>query len=97
VYKRQGYYREGAFGIRIENLIVVTEAPALPEADAEREMLAWETLTYVPIDRRLIDLSLLTDAERAWIDRYHSDVWDKISPRVSDETQTWLRAATSPL
>jgi len=92
-----GYYREGAFGIRIENLIVVIEAPDLPEADPDRTMLAWETLTFVPIDRRLIDLALLTAAERAWIDTYHSAVRDKISPRVSDGTRAWLEAATAPL
>ena len=67
-----GYYRTGAFGIRIENLIVVKDADALPLGD-ERAMLDFETLTYVPFDRRLIDVTLLSNDERAWIDRYHSD------------------------
>ncbi|MCV6587234.1 MAG: aminopeptidase P family protein [Marinibacterium sp.] len=92
-----GYYREGAFGIRIENLIVVTPAPDLPDADPEREMLAWRTLTYVPIDRRLIVTDMLTEDERAWIDDYHAQVRARIGPLVRDDTRTWLDAATKPL
>jgi Xaa-Pro aminopeptidase len=92
-----GYYREGAFGIRIENLIVVIVAPDLPGADPDREMLAWRTLTFVPMDRRLIVTSMLTVEERDWLDTYHAEVAEKIMPRVGGAAQAWLTAATSPL
>ena len=91
-----GYYREGAFGIRIENLIAVQPAPPLPGADA-REMLAFETLTYVPFDRRLIDAAALAPAERDWIDSYHAEVRQRLSPHLGPEEAAWLRAATAPL
>jgi Xaa-Pro aminopeptidase len=91
-----GYYREGAFGIRIENLIVVQDAPPLAGADARR-MYDFETLTFVPIERRLIDLGLLTGAEREWIDSYHQRCRDKIGPLLSGETALWLRLATEKL
>jgi Xaa-Pro aminopeptidase len=92
-----GYYREGAFGIRIENLIVVIPAPDLPSADPEREMLAWRTLTFVPIDRRLVVPSMLSPGERDWLNAYHAEVAAKIGPRVSPEAQAWLDQATAPL
>ncbi|AGI66915.1 putative Xaa-Pro aminopeptidase [Octadecabacter antarcticus 307] len=91
-----GYYREGAFGIRIENLIVVTAANAITGGDA-RDMLDFETLTFVPLDRRLIDVTLLSSDERAWIDRYHSDTLKKIGPRVDGAALDWLIAACAPL
>ena len=92
-----GYYREGAFGIRIENLLVVREAPALAGGDAHREMLCWETLSFAPIDRRLIDPGLLTPDARAWLNSYHGEVAEKIGPRVSPATKLWLDAATRPV
>ncbi|AYE86642.1 aminopeptidase P family protein [Sulfitobacter sp. D7] len=92
-----GYYREGAFGIRIENLLVVQEAPALPGGDVHRKMLDWRTLTLVPIDRRLIDVEALGPAARDWLNAYHRDVAEKIGPRVSPVTKLWLDAATAPL
>ncbi len=92
-----GYYREGAFGIRIENLIVVEEAPSLPDGDAERAMLQWRTLTYVPIDRRLILVNMLTGQERDWLNSYHRDVAEKIRPRLGEDAQLWLDAATAPV
>ncbi len=91
-----GYYREGAFGIRIENLIVVQDAPALPGAD-DRKMLAFDTLTHVPFDRRLIDVSLLSTAEQDWIDRYHAATLSLIGPRVDGAVRDWLTAACAPL
>ena len=91
-----GYYREGAFGIRLENLVVVEPASDLPGADP-RPMLSFETLTYVPIDRRLIDASLLSPAERSWLDAYHREVRERIGPRVSAAALDWLEAATQPL
>ena len=91
-----GYYREGAFGIRIENLIVVVPAPAILGAD-DREMLAFETLTFVPIDRNLIDANLLTASERKWINAYHAQVADMLEGRVSDKARDWLAKATAPI
>ncbi|MFQ1699787.1 aminopeptidase P family protein [Loktanella agnita] len=91
-----GYYREGAFGIRIENLIVTVAAPALPGGD-DRAMLCFETLTYVPMDRHLIDVSMLSDAERGWIDQYHADTLQLLGPRLDDVTRDWLAKACAPL
>ncbi|MHC0054088.1 aminopeptidase P family protein [Actibacterium sp. D379-3] len=91
-----GYYREGAFGIRIENLIVVEQAAALPGADA-RDMLSFRTLTFVPIDRRLILPAMLDDDERGWLNAYHAQVHEQIAPRVSKSARAWLAAATAPL
>ncbi|PRY78361.1 Xaa-Pro aminopeptidase [Yoonia maritima] len=91
-----GYYREGEFGIRIENLITVVPAPKLPGAD-RRDMLSFDTLTFVPLDRRLIDTDLLTKAERDWIDRYHADTVTLLAPRLDDATRAWLTNACAPL
>ena len=91
-----GYYREGSFGIRIENLIVVQKAPALNGAD-DRDMLGFLNLTWVPIDRRLIDVAALSPAERSWIDDYHEAVRDKISPLLGEQAAIWLRNVTTPL
>ncbi|NIZ59546.1 X-Pro aminopeptidase [Sedimentitalea sp. CY04] len=92
-----GYYREGAFGIRIENLMVVEPAPALASADRERDMLSWQTLTFAPIDRRLIVIEMLTREERDWLNSYHQEVAAKIRPNVSAEAQAWLDAATATI
>jgi Xaa-Pro aminopeptidase len=91
-----GYYREGAFGIRIENLIVVGDAPPLSGAD-DRAMYGFETLTWVPIDRRLILPAMMDAAEIDWLNRYHAACRDKISPRVSEPARLWLDKATAPL
>ncbi|MEZ5674902.1 Xaa-Pro aminopeptidase [Thalassovita litoralis] len=91
-----GYYREGAFGIRIENLIVVQDAPALAGAD-DRAMFAFDTLTWVPIDRRLICRDMLAQGEIDWINQYHANCRDKISPRLTEGARIWLRDATNPL
>jgi len=89
-----GYYREGAFGVRIENLIVVE--PRAIEG-AEREMRGFETLTFAPIDRRAIETGLLTREERAWLDAYHAETFQKVEPLVDEETRAWLKAACAPL
>ncbi|MEP3113599.1 aminopeptidase P family protein [Nisaea sp.] len=89
-----GYYRAGAFGIRIENLVAV-EAREVP--GAERPMLGFETLTLAPIDRALIDLSLLDGGEIAWLDAYHARVRETLSPDLDPETTAWLADATAPL
>lgn len=91
-----GYYREGAFGIRLENLILVDAAPGLPGADA-RDMLAFRTLTHVPFDRRLILTDLLSRDERAWIDSYHAETRDRLWPITDETCRPWLEAATRPL
>jgi Xaa-Pro aminopeptidase len=89
-----GYYREGAFGIRLENLIVVEPAPALGD---NRQQLAFETLTWVPFDRRLVLSERLAPGERDWLDGYHAAVQKKLAPRVSAPTLEWLRSACAPL
>ena len=91
-----GYYREGDFGIRIENLMLVVEAPALPQGD-DRRMFAFETLTHVPLDRRLIDTALLSQNERAWIDAYHAETRARLAPRLDGEVRDWLEEACAPL
>jgi len=90
-----GYYRPGAYGIRIENLVLVTEAP--PVADAEKPPNAFETLTLAPIDRRLIETALLTPEEAAWLDAYHARVRDTLAPIVDAQTRDWLIGACAPL
>lgn len=90
-----GYYKTGAYGIRIENLQLVVAA-AKPEG-AEKPLLAFETLTLAPIDRRLILTRLLTGMERDWIDRYHAHVNEVLSPLLKAPERSWLDAATRPL
>jgi Xaa-Pro aminopeptidase len=90
-----GYYKTSAYGIRIENLVLVVHAPS--PADAEKKLLAFETLTRAPIDRRLILPSQLTLEELGWLDRYHARVRDEIAPLVDASTRAWLQAATAPL
>jgi Xaa-Pro aminopeptidase len=86
-----GCYREGAFGIRIENLAVV-RPPETPEG-GERPMLGFETLTLAPIDRRLIDPALLDADERAWLNAYHARVLAELTPLVEPDVARWLDAA----
>jgi len=95
VSNEPGYYKTGAWGIRIENLVAVTEAPS--PTGAERPMLAFETLTLAPIDRSLIATELLSPAERAWLDDYHARVAEAVGPQVDAGTRGWLEAATAPL
>ncbi|WP_072396796.1 aminopeptidase P family protein [Hyphomicrobium sp. CS1GBMeth3] len=90
-----GYYKEGAYGIRIENLVLATE-PDVPDS-GEREMLGFETLTLVPLDRRLIDTALLTADEISWINIYHAHVREVIGPELDSPARKWLEAATKPL
>ncbi|NRQ15409.1 aminopeptidase P family protein [Ensifer sesbaniae] len=91
-----GYYRPGAFGIRIENLVVVQPATMVDGGDLP--MLGFDTLTFCPIDRRLILPALLTDEELDWLNAYHAETRQKLMPLLaSDETRDWLRAATEAL
>ena len=87
-----GYYREGAFGIRIENLLIVDE-PSLPEG-GDREMLGFETITLAPIDLRLIDPSLLGSEHIEWLNAYHARVYEALYPLVDEQTKDWLGDAT---
>lgn len=89
-----GYYREGAFGIRIENLITVREAER-PQGGDARDMLDFETLTFVPIDRRLIVPEMLTEDERAWLNAYHAQCREVLSPLLSDAARAWMLDATA--
>jgi len=89
-----GYYRAGAFGIRIENLLLV-EPVDIP--GGERESFGFETLTLAPYDRRLIDVSLLIEKEISQIDAYHARVADAVLPELEADVAAWLRAATAPL
>jgi Xaa-Pro aminopeptidase len=91
-----GYYREGAFGIRIENLIVVREAAPVAGGDAATQ-LDFETLTHVPIDRRLIVADMLSTPERDWLDGYHAACRDMIGPLLSAPARVWLEQQTTPL
>lgn len=96
-----GYYREGAWGIRIETLQVVTPA-TVPEG-GERPMHGFEQLTFAPLDRRLIDVGLLTPDERAYVDAYHAETLTKVGPLLAAGPQAdaaaldWLKAACAPL
>ncbi|PZQ60940.1 MAG: X-Pro aminopeptidase [Phenylobacterium zucineum] len=90
-----GYYKEGAYGIRIENLQVVTEAAPIP--GGERPMHGFETLTLAPIDRRLIVAGMLTAEERAQLDAYHARVREVVGPLVDGEVRSWLIDVTAPV
>jgi Xaa-Pro aminopeptidase len=90
-----GYYKTGHYGIRIENLVLVAEAPAV--AGAEKPLNRFETLTLAPIDRRLIDPDLMSRAEIDWLDAYHAEVREMLSPHVAADTGAWLADATAPL
>ncbi len=90
-----GYYKEGAYGIRIENLQVVT--PASPIPGGERPMLGFETLTLAPIDRRLVDTVLMTAVEIAQLDAYHARVLAVVGAKLDGDVRAWLEQACAPL
>ena len=89
-----GYYKSGEYGIRIENLVLVVDTRV---EGAEKEMLGFETLTYAPIERRLIVKDMLSPPEAAWLNSYHAEVLAKIGPTLGGEDRAWLEAATAPL
>jgi len=86
-----GFYREGAFGIRIENLVAV-EARKIP--GGERDMLGFETLTLAPIDLRPVDVKMLDAEEKTWLNAFHARVRKTLSPLLSAQERGWLKAAT---
>ncbi|CUH76136.1 aminopeptidase P family protein [Tropicibacter naphthalenivorans] len=87
-----GFYKEGAYGIRIENLIAVQQAEPLP-GQTVPQMLTFETLTWVPIDTRLVNVALLTQAERDWLNAYHSECEARLAPHLQEKTKLWLTQA----
>jgi Xaa-Pro aminopeptidase len=89
-----GYYKTGEYGIRIENLVQVVDK-VIP--GAEKEMLGFETLTFAPIDRRLVARDMLAPAERDWLNAYHADVLAKIGAQLSGDDRAWLEAACAPV
>jgi len=89
VSNEPGYYKEGEFGIRIENLILCKKS--------DNENLFFETITFAPFDKNLMDVSILSDEEKNWINNYHQEVFDKISPHLDDEETAWLKNTTSKI
>lgn len=89
-----GYYKAQEFGIRIENLVLVTKQLI---SGAEQQMLGFETLTFAPIERTLIKPSLLTERERAWLDSYHAEVLRILGPQLGGDELVWLEAKCAPI
>ncbi len=89
-----GYYKAGEYGIRIENLILTIEAPI---EGGEKEMLGFETLTFAPYERALIDVSMLDKGEIAWVDAYHAKVREIVGSQLDGAALDWLLTATAPL
>ena len=95
VSNEPGYYREGHYGIRLENLLAVTEAEAID--GGEVPMMSFETLTLAPFDSRLIRPDMLSEGERAWLNAYHARLWREISPSLKESERKWLKSATAAL
>ena len=89
-----GYYKTGEYGIRIENLVLVVPVEV---AGAEKKTLGFETLTFAPIERALIEVAMLTAEERAWVDAYHARVVEVVGPQLDGEARAWLEEQCSPL
>jgi Xaa-Pro aminopeptidase len=89
-----GYYKTGEYGIRIENLVLVVEHPV---ESAEKETLRFETLTFAPIERRLIKKDMLSPSELEWLNAYHAQVLEKIGPRLEGDDLAWLEKACAPI
>ncbi len=95
VSNEPGYYKDGQYGIRIENLVAVTEPADIPGGD--KPMMAFETLTLAPLDRALIETGMLTAEERAWVDAYHARVAALIGPELEAPVAAWLDEACREL
>jgi Xaa-Pro aminopeptidase len=89
-----GYYKAGEYGIRIENLVLVVPVEV---AGAEKPMLGFETLTFAPIDRRLVVAEMLSEAELQWLNDYHAEVVRRIGPELGAEDRAWLEEQCAPL
>ncbi len=102
-----GYYKEGEYGIRIENLLLVRPEPTIEGGDetedgkmkvsGDRPMLGFETLTWAPIDLKLVDPSLMTPADAAWLNNYHAQVLENVGPRLKEPDREWLTKVTRPI
>jgi Xaa-Pro aminopeptidase len=97
VSNEPGYYKTGAYGIRIENLVVVQPSNGAADGGRERDMLCFETLTLAPIDRNLVARELLDAEEIAWLDAYHARVRETLTSLVDQDTALWLAEATQPI
>jgi len=96
VSNEPGYYKTGGYGIRLENLVMVQQVPY--EEGFERPLYHFEALTLCPFDPKALDLSLLDDTEREWINRYHQRIYSELSPLIEDPAVTaWLQTITQPL
>jgi Xaa-Pro aminopeptidase len=89
-----GYYKTGEYGIRVENLVLIVPVEA---EGAEKKLLGFETLTFAPIDRNLIETDMLSAAERRWVDDYHAQVLGIVGPQLEGEAKAWLEAQCAPL
>jgi Xaa-Pro aminopeptidase len=89
-----GYYKTGEYGIRIENLVLVVDRPV---EGGEKETLGFETLTFAPIEPRLVDVSMMSDSELDWLNDYHAGVLARIGPRLEGEDKAWLERQCAPL
>jgi Xaa-Pro aminopeptidase len=89
-----GYYKAGDYGIRVENLVMVTPQEI---AGAEKTMLGFETLTFAPIDRSLIVVEMLSPEERAWLNEYHAQVLEVVGPQLEGDVLDWLKRSCTPL
>ena len=87
-----GFYKAGAFGIRIENLVIVT--PATPLPGGERNMMGFETITLAPINLDLVDPAILTPPERQWLNDYHVRVRETLTPLLPNDVAAWLETQT---
>ncbi|QEX15828.1 Xaa-Pro aminopeptidase [Hypericibacter terrae] len=94
VSNEPGYYKTGAYGIRVENLVAVRSEPA---SEGGLPMLSFETITLAPIDRRLVETKIMTADEIAWLDAYHQRVRESLTPLLDAPTATWLAQATRPV
>ena len=95
VSNEPGYYRSGAFGIRLENLVIVREE--MPIDGGDTPMMGFETITLAPFDLSLVDPNLMDDDELHWLNAYHGWVKREISPLVEPHVAEWLEKATRPL
>jgi Xaa-Pro aminopeptidase len=89
-----GYYKTGEYGIRVENLVLVEEREI---EGAEKKMLGFETLTFAPIDRRLVEVAMLSTEERGWLNAYHARVLEVVGPQLDGEAREWLERGCAPL
>jgi Xaa-Pro aminopeptidase len=92
-----GYYKTGEYGIRIENLVLVVPVEIEGPFKAEKKVLGFETLTFAPIDRKLIEVGMLAPAERQWVDDYHAKVLKIVGPQLEGEARAWLEAQCAAL